>query len=481
LDSLIRTAQGDFKLFIDRFLKQGVKLLKTFTVILQGDYLSMKTRPKITFLGAGSTIFLKNLMGDSFLFEGLKDADISLYDIDAVRLEESRIVLESLNSSINAGRALIRTFLGVSNRRDALGQSDFVFNAIQVGGYDPATIADFEIPKKYGLRQTIGDTVGIGGIFRGLRTIPVMMDIVGDMEAVCPDALLLNYTNPMSIVTGAVLKYSSIKTVGLCHSVQVCVPDLLIELGMEANNVRWKIAGINHMAWLLDIRDGKKDLYPEIKTRAARKNLDEKHDDMVRFEMMKYFGYYITESSEHFSEYTPYWIRNDVPELIDRFNIPLDEYPRRCVRQIEEWKERKTEIMSGKALQHEKTREYGADIMNAFLTDVPVCIHGNVLNSKNYISNLPAEAVVEVPCMIDGNGIQPVDAGALPVQCAALNQTNINVHLTTIEAAMTLKKEHVYQAALLDPHTSAELAPEKIIALCDDLLEAHSEWLPVYK
>ena len=275
-------------------------------------------------------------------------------------------------------------------------------------------------PKKYGLRQTIADTLGIGGIFRGLRTIPVMMDIACDMEAVCPHALLLNYTNPMSIVTGAVLKSSSIQTVGLCHSVQVCAPDLLKSLDMDAQDLRWKIAGINHMAWLLDIRDGSKDLYPEIKTRAAAKNQVEKLTDMIRFEMMKYFGYYITESSEHFSEYTPYWIRNDAPELIERFNIPIDEYPRRCVSQIEEWKKRKSEIMSGKALEHEKTREYGADIMNAFLTDVPICIHGNVLNTKNYITNLPAEAVVEIPCMIDGNGIQPVETGALPVQCAAL-------------------------------------------------------------
>ena len=440
----------------------------------------MKTRPKITFMGAGSTIFLKNVIGDSLLFDSLKDAEISLYDIDAERLEESRLVIENLNKSINEGRAEVRTYLGEKQRKDALSQADFVFNAIQVGGYDPATIADFEIPKKYGLRQTIADTLGIGGIFRGLRTIPVMLDFVRDMEEVCPNALFLNYTNPMSIVTGAVQKSSSIQSVGLCHSVQVCAPHLLEELDMTAEDLRWKIAGINHMAWLLDVRDGKKDLYPEIKKRAAAKNASEKHDDMIRFEMMKYFGYYITESSEHFSEYTPYWIRDDAPELIEKFNIPLDEYPRRCVTQIEEWKERKGEILSGKALGHEKTREYGADIMNAFLTDVPVCIHGNVLNTKNYITNLPAEAIVEVPCMIDGNGIQPVEAGSIPVQCAALNQTNINVHLTTIEAALTHKKEHVYQAALLDPHTSAQLPAEKIIALCDELFEAHKQWLPKY-
>jgi alpha-galactosidase len=441
----------------------------------------MNKRTKIVFMGAGSTIFVKNVIGDALLFESLKDAEISLYDINAQRLEESGILIESLNNSLNNGRASVHTYLGEAKRKEALAQADFVFNAIQVGGYDPATIADFEIPRKYGLRQTIADTIGIGGIFRGLRTIPVILDFVRDMEEVCPDVLLLNYTNPMSIVTGAVQKASSIQSVGLCHSVQVCASHLLEELGMEADNLRWKIAGINHMAWLLDIRDGLTDLYPEIKKRAAEKNSAEAHDDMIRFEMMKYFGYYITESSEHFSEYTPYWIRSEVPELIERFNIPLDEYPRRCVKQIEEWKARKSEILSGKTLEHMKTTEYGADIMNAVLTDQAICIHGNVLNKKNYITNLPREAVVEVPCLIDGNGIQPVESGALPVQCAALNQSNINVHLTTIEAALTRKKETVYQAALLDPHTSAELAPEKIIALCDDLFEAHKEWMPEYQ
>jgi len=441
----------------------------------------MKTRPRITFLGAGSTIFLKNLIGDSFLLESLKDADIALYDIDGERLEESRMVIDALNGTINGGRAKVATFLGEENRKDALRGSDFVFNAIQVGGYDPATIADFEIPKKYGLRQTIGDTLGIGGIFRGLRTIPVMLDFVREMEEVCPEALLMNYTNPMAIVTGAIQRESFIRSVGLCHSVQVCAPHLLESLEMEAEDLRWTIAGINHMAWLLDIRDGKKDLYPEIKKRAAEKNTREKHDDMVRFEMMKYFGYYITESSEHYSEYTPYWIRRDAPELIDRFNIPLDEYPRRCRNQIEDWKERKAHIIKGEGLDHEKTHEYGADIMNAVLTNNPFTLHGNILNTPGYITNLPREAVVEVPCMIDGNGIHGVHAGTLPVQCAALNRTNINTQLMTIEAALTRKKEAVYQAALLDPLTSTDLAPEKIISLCDELLEAHAQWLPEYK
>jgi len=432
-------------------------------------------------MGAGSTIFLKNLIGDSFLTEALKDSQIALYDIDATRLEESRQVIEALNRSLNNNRAVISTHLGVSERRNALRNADFVINAIQVGGYEPATVADFEIPKKYGLRQTIGDTLGIGGIFRGLRTIPVMLDFVREMEEVCPAAILLNYTNPMSIVMGAVQRASSIQSVGLCHSVQVCASHLLESLDMKADKLRWEIAGINHMAWLLDIRDGDEDLYPEIKKRAEKKNTEEIHDDMVRFEMMKYFGYYITESSEHFAEYTPYWIRKDDEELIKSFNIPLDEYPRRCRTQIEDWKTRRVSLMEGEDLEHEKTHEYGADIMNAVVTDDAVSINGNLLNTPGYIANLPAEAVVEVPCLVDGNGIHGVHVENLPPQCAALNRTNINVHTMTVEAALTGKKEHIYQAALLDPHTSAELSPEKIIAMCDDLMEAHNAWLPQYR
>ncbi|MBI9106688.1 MAG: alpha-glucosidase/alpha-galactosidase [Spirochaetales bacterium] len=440
----------------------------------------MSTRPRITFLGAGSTIFLKNLIGDAFLFDTLSEAEIALYDIDENRLEESRIIIESLNNSMNLGRAVISTYLGVCNRRDALKNSDFVINAIQVGGYEPSTVIDFEIPKKYGLLQTIGDTLGIGGIFRTLRTVPVMLDIVSDMEDVCPDAIILNYANPMAMVTGAIQKTSEIQTVGLCHSVQICAPDLLKSLDMKAEKLRWKIAGINHMAWLLEIRDGDRDLYPEIKKRAAAKNKMHKHDDMIRFEMMKHFGYYITESSEHFAEYVPYWIRKDSPELIERYNIPLDEYPRRCIEQIRDWQSRKQALMAGEELEHEKTREYGADIMNAVLSDNPTCIHGNILNTDGYIPNLPSDAVVEVPCLVDGNGIQGVHSGKLPIQCAALNQTNINVQQLTIEAVLSRKKAAVYQAALLDPHTSGELNVEKIIQLCDELFDAHEEWLPEY-
>lgn len=446
----------------------------------------MNLRPRIAFMGAGSTIFLKNLIGDALLSDSLKESEIALYDIDEKRLEESKLVIEALNRTINQGKARVETFLGIEERRNALKGADFVVNAIQVGGYDPATIADFEIPKRYGLRQTIADTLGIGGIFRGLRTVPVMLDFVREMEEVCPDALLLNYTNPMAICTGAVQKSSSIQTVGLCHSVQVCAPDLLKDLGIAADDLRWRVAGINHMAWLLEIKDGKRDLYPEVKRRAAEKNRTalaggEKHHDMVRYEMMRYFGYYITESSEHYSEYTPYWIRKDSGELVNQFNIPLDEYPRRCREQISDWNSRKEELLKDEHLEHEKTHEYGADIMNAVYGNRPIRVHGNVLNQGGLIENLPYDAVVELPCLIDSNGIQAVRQGRLPEQCAALNRTNINVQLLCIEAALHRSKDAVYQAALLDPHTAAELPPEKIISMCDELFEAHQQWLPEYR
>ncbi len=435
---------------------------------------------KITFLGAGSTIFVKNLIGDAFLTESLKDSHVALYDINVDRLTESKTVLEALNETLNDNRAQISVHLGQYERREALRGADFVINAIQVGGYDPATITDFEIPKRYGLLQTIGDTLGIAGIFRAMRTIPVMLDFLAEMEDVCPNALLLNYTNPMAIIMAAIQKASSISSVGLCHSVQVCVPHLLKSLDMEANNPKWKIAGINHMAWLLEIRDGNTDLYPEIKKRAAEKNASGLHNDMVRFEMMKYFGYYVTESSEHLSEYTPYWIRKDSPDLIDRFSIPLDEYPRRCRAQIADWHEDYKEIIAEGKIEHKRTVEYGADIMDSVVTGKPSCIHGNIVNEYSFIPNLPKEAAVEVPCLVDGTGIHGITVPPLPPQCAALNRTNINVQILAAEATLSRSRELVYQAAMLDPHTAGELPPERIIALCDELFEAHREWLPEY-
>ena len=442
--------------------------------------------PKITFIGAGSTVFAKNILGDSMCTPALQDAEIALYDIDETRLKESAAVMRALNRNINGGRAKIKTHLGTGQRRKALAGADFVVNAIQVGGYDPCTITDFEIPKKYGLRQTIADTIGIGGIFRVLRTLPVMLDFARDIEKVSPDAWLLNYTNPMCALTGGILRQTDVKAVGLCHSVQVCATTLLRNLDMldEVKDLQWKIAGINHMAWLLEITDGGKDLYPEIKKRARKKlaawrKSPEKNFDMVRLYMMLNFGYYITESSEHLSEYVPYFIKSSYPHLVEEFNIPLDEYPRRCVNQITRWKEQKKSLR-GANLTHSRTHEYGSHIMEAITTGQPIVIGGNVLNN-GLITNLPSNACVEVSCLVDKNGVQGTYVGDLPEQCAALNRTNINTQLLTLEAAFTGKKEHIYHAAMLDPHTSAELSIDDIRALCDDLIKAHGTWLPKFK
>ncbi len=430
---------------------------------------------KITFMGAGSTVFAKNVLGDAMLTPCLHDAEIALYDIDADRLDESYLLITKLNENINQNRATINKYLGVENRKDALRGADFVVDAIQVGLYDPCTIIDFEIPKKYGLRQTIGDTLGIGGIFRALRTIVVLKDFAADMEEVCPNAWFLNYTNPMAMLSGYMQRYTNIKTVGLCHSVQVCSEGLLHRLGMQdkLEGRREKIAGINHMAWLLEIQDKDgNDLYPEIKKRAKEKNANEKHDDMVRFDYIDKLGYYCTESSEHNAEYNYLYIKENRPELIEKFNIPLDEYPRRCVNQIAHWAHQKEELMAGGQITHTRSREYASHIMEAILTDVPYRIGGNVLNN-GLIPNLPDEACVEVSCMVDRTGVHPTYAGRLPVQLAAMNMTNINVQLLTIEAAVTGNMEHVYQAAMLDPHTGSQLSTDEIVAMCDELRAAH--------
>ena len=438
---------------------------------------------KITFMGAGSTVFARNVLGDCICTDAFRGMDIALYDIDRRRLEESETILSAINRA-HGNPAVIRTFCGPERRLEALDGADFVVNAIQVGGYEPCTVTDFEIPKKYGLRQTIADTLGIGGIMRGLRTIPVLESFARDMERACPNAWFLNYTNPMSILTGYMLRYTGVKTVGLCHSVQVCSEGLLKSLDMEdrLEGRRELIAGINHMGWLLELRDRDgKDLYPEVRRRAAEKNRTTRHPDMVRFDYIEKLGYYCTESSEHNAEYNPYYIKARYPELIERFQIPLDEYPRRCVRQIDEWEREYASLSGQAALPHARSREYASRIMEAMVTNQPYKIGGNVLNTGGLIENLPPEACVEVPCLVDGSGVTPCRVGRLPLQLAAMNQTHINVHLLTIEAAVTRKREHIYHAAMLDPHTAAELSLDDIIHMVDELLEAHGSWLPQYR
>ena len=431
---------------------------------------------KLTFMGAGSTVFSKNVIGDTMMCDEFHDMEVALYDINAERLEESYLLITKMNESINGGKATVRKYLGVEQRKDALRGSDFVVNAIQVGLYDPCTIIDFEVPKKYGLRQTIADTLGIGGIFRGLRTIHVLKDFARDIEEVCPNAWFLNYTNPMAILSGYMQRYTNVKTVGLCHSVQVCARDLLNHVGMEdtLEGCRTKIAGITHMAWLLEItdKDGN-DLYPEIKRRAKEKNATEKHGDMVRFDYLDKLGYYCTESSEHNAEYNPFYIKAGRDDLIEKFNIPLDEYPRRCVNQIAKWEQQKEELMAGGNVQHTRSREYASHIMEAIVTGVPYKIGGNVIN-RGMIPNLPYDACVEVPCLVDKSGITPTYAGALPLQLAAMNSSNIYPQMLTIEAARTGSRDLIYQAAMMDPHTGAQLSTDEIVSLCDDLIAAHT-------
>ena len=437
---------------------------------------------KLTFMGAGSTVFARNVIGDCMCSEALRDSVFALYDIDGTRLEESRVILEAMRKTMG-GYGKIECYLGVENRKEALRGADFVVNAIQVGLYDPCTIIDFEVPKKYGLRQTIADTLGIGGIMRALRTIPVMEDFARDMEEVCPDALFLNYTNPMAMLSGYMQRYTGVNTVGLCHSVQVCSRDLLTNLGMEEylEGRKELIAGINHMAWLLEIKDKNgNDLYPLIKSKIDEKIADPDFNDKVRLEYIRNFGYYCTESSEHNAEYNMFYIKSKYPELIEKYNIPLDEYPRRCVNQINGWKNEYAELLKSGVKEHKRSMEYASHIMESIVTGVPYQIGGNVLNTDHLIFNLPAEACVEVPCLVNGHGVHPCHVGALPVQLAAMNMTNINVQLITIEAARTRKLEHIYQAAMLDPHTASELDIDTIKKMVDDLIVAHGDYLPKY-
>lgn len=437
---------------------------------------------KITFMGAGSTIFAKNVLGDCLCSEALCDSEIALYDIDEKRLRQSETVISAINRA-QGDKAVIKGYLGAEQCREALRGASFVVNAVQIGLYDPCTIIDFDVAKKHGLRQTIGDTLGISGIMRALRTFPVLDRFAKDMQEVCPDAWFLNYTNPMAMLSGYMQRYKGVKTVGLCHSVQECSSMLLKDLDMEEymEGRRETIAGINHMGWLLELRDRHgNDLYPEIRRRAAEKNRTQKHKDMVRYDYIEKLGYYCTESSEHNAEYNMFYIKDKYPELIDHFNIPIDEYPRRCVKQIARWDNEYAEIVNGGDVQHSRSREYASHVIEAMVTGVPYKIGGNVIN-HGFVENLPADACVEVPCMVDDTGVHGTYVGRLPVQLAAMNMTNINVQLLAIEAAVTGKKEHIYHAAMLDPHTASELSLDAIVALVDDLIAAHGSWLPTYR
>lgn len=429
--------------------------------------------PKITFIGAGSTVFAKNLLGDILSFPELANSTISLFDIDADRLSTSDIVARKLADALGAHPTIEAT----TDRRRALDGADYAICMIQVAGYKPGTVTDFEIPKKYGLRQTIADTLGIGGVMRGLRTIPVLLDMCRDMEELCPNVTFLQYVNPMAMNCWAISRASKIKTIGLCHSVQGTAGQLAEDIGVPVEEINYLCAGINHMAFYLRFERNGVDLYPQIRQVAAEGRAPEWNK--VRYEMLTRLGYFVTESSEHFSEYVPWFIKRDRPDLIEKFNIPLDEYIRRCEVQIAEWHTLRTELEGGASLEAKRTHEYGSYIIHSLETGTPRVVYGNVPN-RGLIDNLPQGCCVEVPCLVDKSGIQPTHIGALPPHLSALMQTNINVQSLTVEAALTGKREHIYHAAMLDPHTAAELSLDQIWAMVDDLIAAHGDWLPIY-
>lgn len=450
----------------------------------------MSKYPKIAFIGAGSVVFMRNLIGDILLHEELSGAHISLMDIDKDRLSDAEVVAKGLISALDVNA----TFSLHTNQRESLEDADFVITAFQIGGYDPCTITDFEIPKKYGLRQTIADTLGVGGIMRGLRSVPPLWSVCEDMTAVCPDAVLLQYVNPMCINMGAIFeKFPHISAVGLCHSVQHTADDLAYDLGIPIEKIRYKVAGVNHMAFYLNFEEilpdrSYRDLYPQLLEGYESGNLPKldthrnlphhkRCPNVVRYEAFKRLGYFVTESSEHFSEYVPWFIKDGREDLLERFSVPLDEYKVRCVEAIEQWKGQKKLAKEAESASVVDSNEYAAQIILSMWTGSPSVIYGNVPNTS-LITSLPDSCVVEVPCLVDRNGIQPTHIGSLPAQLNALIQTNVNVHQLTINALMNEDKDAIYHAAMMDPHTAAELDLDQIHNLVDEMLAAHKDWLP---
>ena len=444
--------------------------------------------PKIAFIGAGSTVFMKNIVGDVLQWEALKGAHFSLMDINEQRLLESEMVFKKLVSSLNVPA----TCSVHTNQKEALREANFVVVAFQIGGFEPCTVTDFEIPKKFGLRQTIADTIGIGGIMRGLRTVPHLWKVCEDMLELCPNAIMLQYVNPMAINTWAITKkFPEIKQVGLCHSVQHTVNELASDLKIPVSKIRYLSAGINHVAYFLKFEelldDGSyNDLYPALK-KGYEDGFFPRPESMtharcpnkVRYEMMKRVGYFATESSEHFAEYVPWFIKTGREDIIEKFGIPLDEYPKRCVEQIEEWQNQLEEFTSEKKIEVPNSVEYASQIINSVWTDNPSTIYGNISN-KGFIPDLPEGCAVEVPCIIDAQGIHPNRVTDIPPQLIAIMRSNINVQELTVKALVAQDRQYVYHAAMMDPHTGAELDLEQIWQMVDELLDAHGDWLPEF-
>ena len=441
--------------------------------------------PVITFIGAGSTVFTKNIAGDILSRPALAGAEIRLMDINPERLGESEIIVGKLAQTLG-GKASVETY---TDQKRALTGADFVVVCFQIGGYDPCTITDFDVPKKYGLRQTIADTLGIGGIMRGLRTVPHLWSICDDLQEVAPEAVMLQYVNPMAINTWAIAaKYPKIKQVGLCHSVQGTAWELARDLEIPVEEIRYRAAGINHMAFYLTFEHRQQDgsyrnLYSDLIKgyREGRfpkpSHWNPRCPNKVRYEMLTRLGYFVTESSEHFAEYTPWFIKRDRPDLIERFSIPLDEYPKRCVEQIARWKREAEALKNANTVEVKESHEYASQIVNSVVTGEPSVIYGNIVN-RGFIPQLPQGCAVEVPVLVDHMGLQPTIVHDIPPQLIALMRTNINVQDLTVQALLTENPEHIYHAAMLDPHTGAELDLDQIWAMTHDLLAAHGDWLP---
>ena len=435
--------------------------------------------PKITIIGAGSLVFSCQLIWDVLSFPEISESTISLMDIDEERLSLIAQLAQKMVKE-RGGKAKIEASL---DRREALKDADYVIITIEVGGLD-AYLNDIKIPDKYGINQNVGDTIGPGGVFRALRTIPVMVDICKDMEKLCPNAHLLNYTNPMVINCWAMNKVSKIKKVGLCHSVQGTAQQLASYMQIPYEELSYWVAGINHMAWFLELKWKGKDAYPILRRIAKDKNLWERviggykkfgMKDIVRFKIMEHFSYFVTESSYHMSEYVPYFRKNEkqMEELAVSYRWWLD-YKNTSEIYTKKIKE---QIASKNKITIEKSNEYAPQIIYSLHTGKPCRINGNVEN-RGLITNLPEGCCVEVPCLVDKSGIHPCYIGDLPPQCAALNRSNIGVQELAVQAALTADKDALLQAVALDPLTSSILTLDEIKKMVDEMIKAEAKYLP---
>lgn len=428
---------------------------------------------------------MKNILTDILLESELNSSEITLYDIDSSRLKTSQIVADKVASSLKVSASIKST----NDRKKALKEADFVIVMIQVGGYKPSTLIDFEIPAKYGLQQTIADTVGIGGIMRGLRTVPVLVEIAEEMLELCPRAMMLQYVNPMAInCLGLSHFVPELRYVGLCHSVQGTVADLARDIGEDFNKIEFECSGINHMSFFTKfakkLNNGStEDLYPKIFQKGETGDFGTNWDgcsNKVRYEVLKKLGYFVTESSEHFAEYTPWFIKSHQKDLIRKFDIPINEYIRRCEKQILEWDKQEKDMLSNPKIDNNKSVEYASRVILSMITGKKDIIYGNVLNT-NLIPNLPNNSCVEVPCVVQKDDLVPQVVPPLPIHLANLIQTNISVQQLTVEALKTRKKDSIYYAAMLDPHTAGELNLDQIWKMVDELIDAHGSMLPAFK